>query len=150
MLVLGDPHSPLALALTIEGNLARIKFKASKARCDLKRRKPEYPGPKKGGRLPLVSLTASLFGTGFLLGPMIDGLHSNVQLVVYRNGAIDIGPLRTNVWVSECACLCLFIITHSLWLGSALKNIAKMYFDILGPALAWIVLRCGWLAATFT
>lgn len=95
----------LALVLRSEGNLARIKLeRTSKARCDLRRRK-EFPGGKKGGRLPVVSLTASLFGTGFILGPMIDGLHSNVQLVVYRNGAIDIGPLHTNVWVSECACL---------------------------------------------
>lgn len=109
MLVLGDPHSPLVLVLVLsgEGNLARIKLRRSKARCGLRRRK-EYPGgAKNGGRLPVVSLTASLFGTGFILGPMIDGLHSEVQLVVYRNGAIDIGPLHTNVWVSagECACL---------------------------------------------
>ncbi|KAL2935843.1 hypothetical protein RDABS01_018961 [Bienertia sinuspersici] len=72
----------------------RSVYMATRPRCcSLKKQNP--------ARLKTAwsSLALTLFGSGFVLGPLIDGLHSRVNLVVYKSGSINIGPLHTNIWV---------------------------------------------------
>lgn len=63
--------------------------------CSLRNQSTKTPPLRK--TWPLISL--SLFASGFFLGPLIDGIHSRVHLVVYQTGSIAIGPLHSNVWV---------------------------------------------------
>ncbi|KAH9614988.1 hypothetical protein KSS87_018360 [Heliosperma pusillum] len=71
---------------------------------------------------PAISVT--LFGSGFVLGPLIDGLHSRVDLVVYRTGSIHIGPLSTNVPVLLGVFYCTVGLLH-LYLDERTSPSAK-------------------------
>lgn len=81
---------------------------ANKPRCSLKK-------PSRRSTWPSVSL--ALFGSGFILGPLIDGLHSRVNLVVYQNGSLHIGPLHTNIWVWIFSFLFPFLLLEILCLS---------------------------------
>lgn len=73
--------------------LAKSKILLPRPHCSLRNQK------RTDLRTTWPTVSLSLFGSGFFLGPLIDGLHSRVNLVVYETGSINIGPLHTNIWV---------------------------------------------------
>lgn len=73
---------------------AKSKSFPPKTNCSMREQR------RKSLRTTWPSISLSLLGSGFFLGPLIDGLHSMVNLVEYQSGSIDIGPLHTDIWVN--------------------------------------------------
>ncbi|XP_030451647.2 uncharacterized protein LOC115673574 [Syzygium oleosum] len=97
-------HSPCT-------QLQNLRRFVPRTRCGSNEDRSTVTGSKLSIAWPL---SISLFGSGFFLGTLIDGLHSRVNLVVYENGSIDLGPLHTNIWVPPL--LGLFYCTVGLLL----------------------------------
>ncbi|XP_048138445.1 uncharacterized protein LOC115742567 [Rhodamnia argentea] len=91
------PHSHSRFhSLSPGTQLQNLRHFALKTRCTFNNDRSSVTASKLGNIWPL---SLCLFGSGFFLGTLIDGLHSRVKLVVYENGSIDLGPLHTNIWV---------------------------------------------------
>ena len=76
------PHNPPT------NNAKSKRFVIKTARCSLRKQS------KMSLKTAWPSISIALVSSGFFLGPLIDGLHSRVGLVVYDYAGIDIGLLH--------------------------------------------------------
>lgn len=108
-------------------------------------RKQSTPTTRSSLKTTWPSLSFSLFGSGFFLGPLIDGIHSRVELVVYQNGSTNIGPLHTNVWVDSFI-LPAFVLF--LFFPKSECRFSWFHLILLGSSLTWSVLLHCRVAST--